>query len=270
MVTSVYKQFYGKDLVEVLRKETSGNFGKTLHYLILPPLMLDVELIRNAVVGAGTNERCLVHVLMGRSNADMAALKNAYYMTYHKSLEQDVKEDVSGYLEKLFVVSIQGTRDEVGHYQYNVDADVHSLYKAGEGRLGTDESHFIHVLCNRPDAHLRSVFIEYQRRYHKKFTKVIKSEFSGWIKFALCYLINWIQDPAHCVAKHLEKAMKGMGTDDQALIRMLVRNRTPAFMASVKTAYQAKYKRTLRERVRGETSGDYRRLLCAIIGEPEQ
>ncbi|KAF9345261.1 Annexin A4, partial [Mortierella sp. NVP85] len=45
MVTSVYKQFYGKDLVEVLDKETSGNFGKTLHYLILPPLMLDVELI---------------------------------------------------------------------------------------------------------------------------------------------------------------------------------------------------------------------------------
>ena len=251
----------------------------------------------------------------------MAALKNMYHMKYHKTLESDVKGDVSGYLEKLFVVSmqvsryrsshssrcvqerrtarenlvsppihsfacffshynsssplfpqksLQGTRDEIGHYQYNIDADVHSLYKAGEGRMGTDESQFIHILCNRPDAHLRSVFQAYQQRYHKKFTKVIKSEFSGWIKTAMCYLVSWIQNPAHCVAKNLENAMKGMGTDDQALIRQLVRNRTPVFMNQIKGAYMAKYKRSLRERIKGETSGDYRRTLLAVIGEPEQ
>ena len=62
------------------------------------------------------------------------------------------------------------------------------MYKAGEGRLGTDESQFIHILTNRPDAHLRAVFQQYQTRYHKKFTKVIKKEFSGWIETALCYL----------------------------------------------------------------------------------
>ncbi|KAF9992989.1 Annexin A11, partial [Modicella reniformis] len=103
----VYKQFYGKDLVEVLDKETSGNFGKTLHYLILPPIHLDAELLYDAIVGPGTNERCLIHVLLGRTNADMAALKNLYFAKYHKALESDVKSDVSGYLEKLFMVSIQ-------------------------------------------------------------------------------------------------------------------------------------------------------------------
>jgi hypothetical protein len=43
--------------VEVLDKETSGHFGRALHYLILPPIVLDAELIYNACVGAGTNER---------------------------------------------------------------------------------------------------------------------------------------------------------------------------------------------------------------------
>ncbi|KAF8928424.1 Annexin 11b [Dissophora ornata] len=269
-VTSVYKQFYGRDLVEVLDKETSGNFGRTLHYLILHPLMLDAELLQEAVIGAGTNERCLIQVLVGRTNADMAQLKNMYYARYRQSLESVVKSDVSGYLEKLFMVAIQGTRDEMGAYQYNVEADVHSLYKAGEGRMGTDESHFIHVLTNRPDAHLRAVFQQYQARYKKKFTKVIKKEFSGWIKTALCYLVNWIQNPAHCIAKNLEKAMEGMGTDDTSLTRLLVRNRTQPFMNSVKAAYQAKYKRTLRDRIKGETSGDYRRTLFSVIGEPER
>jgi len=59
-VASVYRQFYGRDLVEVLQKETSGHFGRALHYLILPPLLLDAELVHDAIVGAGTNERvCL-------------------------------------------------------------------------------------------------------------------------------------------------------------------------------------------------------------------
>lgn len=56
-VASVYRQFYGRDLVDVLKKETSGHFGRALHYLILPPLLLDAELVHDAIVGAGTNER---------------------------------------------------------------------------------------------------------------------------------------------------------------------------------------------------------------------
>ena len=56
-MASVYKQFYGRDLVEVLDKETSGHFGRALHYLILPPIVLDAELLHDACIGAGTNER---------------------------------------------------------------------------------------------------------------------------------------------------------------------------------------------------------------------
>lgn len=54
--------------------------------------------------------------------------------------------------------------------------------------MGTDESQFIHILTNRPDAHLRLVFKQYESRYGKKFSKVIIKEFSGWIETALVYL----------------------------------------------------------------------------------
>ncbi|KAF9272023.1 hypothetical protein BGZ88_005306 [Linnemannia elongata] len=270
VVTSVYKQFYGRDLVEVLDKETSGHFGRALHYLILPPIVLDAELIYQACIGAGTNERCLIQTLVGRTNADMAQLKHVFQSKYHRSLEQTVKNDVSGYFEKLLVVCIQGTRDEIGHYQYNVEADTQALYKAGEGRMGTDESQFIHILTNRPDAHLRLVFKQYESRYGKKFSKVIIKEFSGWIETALVYLVEWIENPAMCIAKNMEKAMEGAGTDDASLTRLVVRNRTPAFMAQIKANYTAKYKKSLRDRIKGETSGDYRRTLLMAIGEPER
>ncbi|KAF9579028.1 hypothetical protein BGW38_004894 [Lunasporangiospora selenospora] len=268
MVTSVYRQMYGRDMVEVLDKETSGNFSRALHYIVLSPFVLDAELVHEACKGAGTNERCLIQVLVGRTNAEMHQIKSIYYARYHQSMESMVKADVSAYFEKLLMISIQGTKDEMSHYTYNVEDDVRELYKAGEGRLGTDESTIIRILTNRPSPHLQRVFQQYQVRHSRKFTKVIKKEFSGWIKTALCYLVNWIINPAHCVAKNMEKAMVGAGTDDHSLIRLVIRNRTQPFMNSVKAAYAAKYRKSLRDRIKGETSGDYRRLLLAAIGEP--
>ncbi|KAG0338575.1 hypothetical protein BG005_003679, partial [Podila minutissima] len=53
------------------------------------------------------NGNCLIQVLVGRTNADMAQLKSMYYAKYHKSLESDVKGDVSGYFEKLLMMSMQ-------------------------------------------------------------------------------------------------------------------------------------------------------------------
>lgn len=51
--------------------------------------------------------QCLIQTLVGRTNADMAQLKHVFQSKYHRSLEQTVKSDVSGYFEKLLVVCIQ-------------------------------------------------------------------------------------------------------------------------------------------------------------------
>jgi len=53
------------------------------------------------------------------------------------------------------------------------------LYKAGAGRLGTDESTFNSVLVSQSFEQLRAVFTAYQRLYKKDMEKVIKSEMSG-------------------------------------------------------------------------------------------
>ncbi|KAF9970221.1 hypothetical protein BGZ73_007099 [Actinomortierella ambigua] len=267
LVASAYKQLYGRDLEDTVKKETSGDFGRVMRFLCLQPIVLDAELVRDACVGAGTNERQLIEVLLGRSNNDMAHLKTVYYQIYHKSLEHVVRDDLSGDLKKLFTIAIEGKRDEVGYYQYNVEADVQALYKAGAGRIGTDEMEFIRIMTNRPDAHLRQVFAQYAARHGRKITKVIKKEFSFNLKTALVYLASWIIDPAHCIAKQLEKAMRGVGTNDQALTRLLVRHRNPQFMAQVKAAYYRKYKKSLRDRVKGETSFHYKNALVAIIGD---
>lgn len=66
-------------------------------------------------------------------------------------------------------------------------------------------------------------------------------------------------------AEKLEEAMAGLGTKDERLIWRVVRAHweRPRWEA-VKAAYQRTYGKPLNARIRGETSGDYGRLLSAL------
>lgn len=67
-------------------------------------------------------------------------------------------------------------------------------------------------------------------------------------------------------AKLLEKAMAGFGTKDTQLVYRLVRAYwNPARMEGIKDAYQRRYNKPLLNRVKGETSGAYQKLLMSII-----
>jgi len=64
--------------------------------------------------------------------------------------------------------------------------------------------------------------------------------------------------------------MKGLGTDDDKLIRLTVRHRAPYVIEPIKEAYKTKYGKTLAKRIKGDTSGDYCKLLLACINESKK
>jgi len=64
----------------------------------------------------------------------------------------------------------------------------------------------------------------------------------------------------------LEDAMAGMGTKDHLLVNRVVRVHWDRnHLAQVKGAYQHRFRTGLVQRIKGETSGDYEKLLCACI-----
>lgn len=63
----------------------------------------------------------------------------------------------------------------------------------------------------------------------------------------------------------LYKAMKGLGTDDTTLTRVIV-TRTEMDMQYIKAEYLKKYKKTLNDAVHSETSGHYRNFLLSLLG----
>ena len=268
LLRNTYSQRIGRNLEKDIKSETSSYFCEGLLALVRGPLMADVYNIHNSIKGAGTRESAMNDSLLGRSNADMRAIKQAYHETFRRSLESDVKGDLSMKTERLFDMVMQATRNEESSpiISSDLDRDCNELHRATDGKIGTDELQVCSVISHRSDGQLRAIAQMYQQKYSTTLQKIIEREFSGHMKEALLLMVNRATDPAMTEAELLEAAMKGMGTKDNLLVQRVIRNHwNPAHKDQVKRAYAHRYKRDLISRVKGEVSGDYQKLMIAVL-----
>ncbi|GKT48175.1 annexin A7 [Colletotrichum spaethianum] len=269
-IRAAYHRNFKRDLEQDIKKETSSWFQKGLVSVARGPLRSDIYNLYEAMDGMGTKESVLNDVLLGRSNADMQAIKSAYQQTFKRRLEDDVKGDLSMKTERHFLIVLGANRaeDSAPVVPQQVDSDVMELYKATEGKVGTDEMLVCSILSTRNDNQIRAINQAYEQKFRRKLEDVIKKEFSGHMEDALLFQLRNAVDKYMHAAQLLEDSMAGLGTKDHLLVARVVRFHWDRnFLANVKGAYQTKYNRSLAGRIKGETGGDYQRLMLACIGE---
>ncbi|XP_064363919.1 annexin A13 isoform X2 [Dromaius novaehollandiae] len=260
-----YKSAYGKDLEEVLKGDLSGNFEKSVLALLDLPCEYEARELRRAMKGAGTDESLLIEILCTRSNKQIISIKEAYKRLFDRDLESDVKSDTSGSLKKILVTVLEANRDEDQEVNAELAGqDARDLYEAGEGRWGTEELAFNVVLAKRSYPQLRATFEAYEKLHGKDIEEAIKSETSGDLEKAYLTLVSCAKDCQGYFATLLHKSMKGAGTDEDTLIRILV-TRAENDLPAIKEKYQQKYSKSLAEAVQSDTSGDFRKLLLAVV-----
>lgn len=267
-VRSTYSSHIKRDLYKDVKSETGSYLRQGLLAIIDGPLMHDVTLVREAVDGIGTKEWVLNDVLLGRSNADLNAIKTAYERTYRRSLQKDVEGDLSFKTATLFANVLRANRHEEStpiNPQLMQDK-AKAIHNATAARMVNNVDEVCGIFARSSDNEIRAINHAFMDRYHTTLEKHIESQFSGHMKDALLHMLQTALDPAMRDAVLLEDCMKGMGTKDEKLVVRAVRvHWTKAHLEQVKGAYRHKYKTELAARVRGETSGDYGRLMVALV-----
>uniref|UniRef100_A0A8D3DMD6 Annexin n=1 Tax=Scophthalmus maximus TaxID=52904 RepID=A0A8D3DMD6_SCOMX len=261
-----YKTSYGKDLIKDLHSELSGDFRILVLAMLKSPAEFDAYELHSAIKGAGTDEACLIEILSSRSNAEIKEINRIYKQEYKKTLEDAISGDTSGHFRRLLISLAQGNRDE----RPNVDIslakqDAQALYAAGENKLGTDESKFNAILCARSKPHLRAVFLEYQQMCGRDIEKSIDREMSGDLESGMKAVVKCIKNTPGYFAERLYKSMKGAGTKDKTLIRIMV-TRSEVDMLDIRQEYVKNYGKSLYTHISGDTSGDYKKLLLKLCG----
>ncbi|KAJ8576367.1 hypothetical protein ON010_g2844 [Phytophthora cinnamomi] len=265
-----YKELYRQPLKSLLKSETSGDFGRLLRMISTPLPETEAQILRDATKGMGTTESLIVQILSGRSNEEMNILKRTYFDMVGKDLAVTLNSELSGDFRKVVMAVLQSSQvpyNPTVHNAAKAEEEATALYKAGQGRLGTNEEVFIGILVKAPPDFLKMMDAVYVAKYNNNIVKAVDKEFSGDAKKSLNYLVRSTIDPYPAIAEVFEKTMKGFGTDETGLSTALVRYQS--VLPHVKTAYKKLYHEELRDRISGETSGDYKKLLLEVFDAPQ-
>ena len=103
----------------------------------------------------------------------------------------------------------------------------------------------------------------YTKLSGKSLRTAIEKEFSGDIKKALLTILDGIICPSEYFARRVNKAVKGLGTNNQMLIRVLV-SREEVDIREMAVQYKAVIGKDMVKDIIDDTSGDYKNVLVAI------
>jgi hypothetical protein len=256
-IASEYPQAHKHSLEENLKSELSGHFRDLCVGLISDPIKVRLQLLEKATKGAGTRERALIDVLVGSTNEEI-----------QKTNQEDpriiaaVLDDVSGDFKKVLVQLMKATREtSTSVNDEEAQAVAEKIYKAGEGKLGTDEAVFIDIIAKKSPEFLARVSDYYKAKHKHSLEQAIKSETSGYFEDAL---VGLLKPKLTFIADRIFTAMDGAGTDDTCLVyffSILPKHE----IQEVARILQARHNKSMAEMIKGDTSGDYKALLLALI-----
>lgn len=268
-LVDTYTSHLGRELRKDVKSEVSGELEKALLALIDGPLIQDVVALNDALAGLGTKEDLLNEVLIGRSNADIKAIKTAYQRKYSKSLESAISSDLSSDEDRLFKIILKAARVEETTIidPTAVDKDVREIHEATEGRMGTDEVAVSSILATRSNNQIRAIAQAYPNRYHAYLEDVIKKEFSGHIRDALQMMVGRAKDPVRYDAELLHYRLSSSPENTRLIYRLIHIHWDKYHLENVKKAFQDAYGMTLRARLqRTIKNADLLETLSAVSG----
>ena len=261
---AAYKSLYGRDLIADLKSELNGKFEDAMIALFTEPIEYDVDQLREGMKGLGTNEDTLIEIIASRSPAQLRAIKAKYQEKYKRDLEQDIKKETHGTLEHLLVSLLQGSRSTNTQVnQSQAAAIAQEIYKAGEAKLGTDESVFNKYFCSLSPYELAAMAQQYHKLTGHTILQAIDKEFHGDSKKALRTIVYATLSPSEYFATRVNDAIKGWGTKDHLLIRILI-TRDEIDMPQIKQYYKQLYGKDMVEAVKNDISGDYQKLMVEL------
>lgn len=263
-LSRIYKAELQQDLVEDIKKAVSGDLEKVLVGLLKTPAAFDAQELMSAMKGLGTDEETLTEILSTRSNDQLREIQTCYRQEYKAELEKNITSETSEPYSGLLLALAKGKRERhSGIIDYGlIEQDSKMLSDLGPKNTA-NSAQWITILTDRYHGHLRRVFDHFKNSTSEDIEERIKKAFKGDFQKGLLTLVAVIKDTPLYFADRIYNAVKGLGTDNNTLTRILI-SRSEVDLLSIRVAYRRKYGKSLYSTIQSEAKGNYRSALLLL------
>ncbi|XP_013878055.1 annexin A1 isoform X2 [Austrofundulus limnaeus] len=266
MIKAVYESNTGKNLVKSLKSVLHSHLEDVAMALLMVPAQFDAYLLRKATKGLGTDEEVLVEVLATRSNKEIEEIKKVFRQEYGTELEKVIKDETSGDFTNALLAMLRAQKNETTDVDVELaKKDAKVLFESGEQTHKINVSTFIEILTTRSGPQLSKTFQQYATMSDRTLPKALQMELRGDIEDCLISIVKCAWNTPAFFAEKLNKSMKGLGTRDHMLIRVLV-SRSEVDLKKVIEEYRAMFGRSLQEDILADTKGHYQKVLLGLCG----
>ncbi|XP_034563690.1 annexin A11b [Notolabrus celidotus] len=222
----------------------------------------DVEVLRKAMKGFGTDESAIIELLGSRSNKQRVPMVAGYKTTYGKDLVHDLKSELTGNFEKLVLAMMMSP----SHF------DASELREAIKG-AGTDEACLIEILSSRSNAEILEINRIYKSEYGKTLEDAITSDTSGHFRRLLVSLSQGNRDERETVdialakqdAQKLYAAGENKVGTDESQFNAILCARSKPHLRAVFQEYQQMCGRDIEKSICREMSGNVESGMVAVV-----
>lgn len=257
-------------LKERIENECGGNYKKFLLFLCESRQEYFGRQLKEAMSGMGCDKSLVNEVICLGTKTELEVTKAYYEQTFNESLSDKLRSELSGEHEILIMnLLLKGRGDRPLDLQLAKEQaeKIYNIIENGGGMMGglkdNAQRELSTILYEASSAQCLAIKRAWETKYihEDSLEKTFKSKLTGSMEEA-CLLL--IKDPIDACCEKLKKAFDGLGTDEDALSRIIggVDKRDAAIIAE---RYQAKYNENLVDRIKDEVGGNYAQSMVTWI-----
>ena len=268
LIAKKYGELYGNPLYEDMKSKLGGHFKELCGYCFLTPMEFNAKMLKRGFKGLSVDDQLIFEILADHTLEEYKQIQDAYKTETGRELKKDIEKNFSGNLRKDILNLMSNERrvnSEPDHKECERLADL--LISAGEKKWIEDENIFRDVFVLTSPEEMVLVGRYYLKKTGTLLIDAIEKKVGGKGKNLLREVVYANIIPHELFAEKIYNSIKGLGTNTAVLNRVLAA-RHGVDMPQIKEIYQWKYKVSLKDDIKGDTSGMYEKL-CLYVAEYE-
>ncbi|KAF7829930.1 annexin D1 [Senna tora] len=281
LIRETYAETYGEDLLKALDKELTNDFEVSTQqrntFLILFRLVKlwtldsaerDAFLANEATKRWTSSNQVLMEIACTRSSDQLLLARKAYHTLYKKSLEEDVAHHTTGDFRKLLLPLVSSYRYEGDEVNMTLAKTEAKLLHEKISKKAYNDDDLIRILATRSRAQINATLNHYKDEFGQDINKDLKAEPKDEFLALLRSTVKCLIRPERYFEKVIRLAINKRGTDEGAVTRV-VATRAEVDLKFIADEYQRRNSVPLDRAITKDTTGDYEKMLLALVGHDD-